>query len=116
MSRAGCNGGWVGVIRAGCIERVCRRLTCCHSDACALACSAIPNVLALLSGWRSNPTLLASQALAERRRWDLVVFDPPKLAPSRKTLEKATRKYRRLNALAMQVGAIKSYCGGWVGG
>ena len=44
------------------------------------------------------------QALAERRRWDLVVFDPPKLAPSRKTLEKATRKYRRLNAMAIQVG------------
>lgn len=44
-----------------------------------------------------------SQALAERRRWDLVVFDPPKLAPSRKALDKATRKYRRLNALAIQL-------------
>ncbi len=43
------------------------------------------------------------QALTERRRWDFVVFDPPKLAPSRKTLEKATRKYRRLNAMAMKV-------------
>lgn len=47
-----------------------------------------------------------AQALAERRRWDCVVFDPPKLAPSRKTLERATRKYRRLNALAMQVVVV----------
>lgn len=47
-----------------------------------------------------------AQALAERRRWDLVVFDPPKLAPSRKALDKATRKYRRLNAMAMQVRAV----------
>ena len=46
----------------------------------------------------------STQALAEGRRWDMVVFDPPKLAPSRKTLDKATRKYRRLNAMAMQVG------------
>jgi 23S rRNA G2069 N7-methylase RlmK/C1962 C5-methylase RlmI len=35
-----------------------------------------------------------------------VVFDPPKLAPSRKALDKATRKYRRLNAMAMQVRAV----------
>ena len=59
----------------------------------------------------------SAQALAEGRRWDLVIFDPPKLAPSRKTLEKATRKYRRLNAMAMQVG-IWLRCGtggGWCG-
>jgi 23S rRNA G2069 N7-methylase RlmK/C1962 C5-methylase RlmI len=41
--------------------------------------------------------------VAEKRRWNLVVFDPPKLAPSRKTLEKASRKYRRLNGLAMSL-------------
>ena len=46
------------------------------------------------------------QALAERKQWDIVVFDPPKLAPSRKTLDKATRKYRKLNAMAMQARSV----------
>ena len=55
----------------------------------------------------------APQAIAEKRRWELVVFDPPKLAPNRKALDKATRKYRKLNGQAMQVGGR---VGGWVAG
>ena len=54
------------------------------------------------------------QALAEKLKWDLVVFDPPKLAPNRKSLERATRKYRRLNSQAMQVRCV--CVGGWGGG
>ncbi|GAQ87325.1 hypothetical protein KFL_003450110 [Klebsormidium nitens] len=44
-------------------------------------------------------------ALAAGRQWDLVVLDPPKLAPSKKVLDRAAAKYRRLNALAMQLTA-----------
>ena len=34
--------------------------------------------------------------------WDVVVCDPPKLAPSVKDLPRATPKYRKLNGLAMR--------------
>ncbi|XP_024534253.1 uncharacterized protein LOC9642425 isoform X2 [Selaginella moellendorffii] len=42
-------------------------------------------------------------ALSKGETWDVVVLDPPKLAPSRKFLEKAAIKYRNLNAMAMQL-------------
>ena len=35
--------------------------------------------------------------------WDFVVLDPPKLAPSKKDLGRAARKYIRLNSLAIQL-------------
>eukprot|EP00891_Asterochloris_glomerata_P001710 jgi/Astpho2/1710/e_gw1.00032.69.1_t len=35
--------------------------------------------------------------------WDVVVLDPPKLAPNRKSLDKANSMYRKLNGLAMRV-------------
>ena len=31
--------------------------------------------------------------------WDVVVLDPPKLAPNRKSLDKANSMYRKLNGL-----------------
>lgn len=37
------------------------------------------------------------------REWDFVVLDPPKLAPSRKDLDRAARKYTRLNCLALRL-------------
>ncbi|KAH8072824.1 S-adenosylmethionine-dependent methyltransferase [Aureococcus anophagefferens] len=42
---------------------------------------------------------------ASDARYDVVVCDPPKLAPSAKTLPRATRKYQKINALAL--GAVK---------
>ena len=45
------------------------------------------------------------QALAARQQWDLVVLDPPKLAPNRRALVKATRKYQQLNTAAMRLVA-----------
>lgn len=36
------------------------------------------------------------------RGWDVVICDPPKFAPSVRDLQKATRKYRKLNGLAMR--------------
>ncbi|XP_039004107.1 ribosomal RNA large subunit methyltransferase I-like isoform X1 [Hibiscus syriacus] len=35
--------------------------------------------------------------------WDIVVLDPPKLAPSRKVLQSASGMYRKLNSLAMKI-------------
>lgn len=44
-----------------------------------------------------------SAAAKEGRQWDIVVLDPPKLAPSRKALTGALRKYESLNASAMRL-------------
>ncbi|XP_024360632.1 uncharacterized protein [Physcomitrium patens] len=42
-------------------------------------------------------------ALSEGKQWDIVVLDPPKLAPNRKVLQRATAKYRNLNAMAIRL-------------
>ena len=36
------------------------------------------------------------------RDFDIVICDPPKFAPTVKDLERASRKYRKLNGLAMR--------------
>lgn len=41
--------------------------------------------------------------LADRERFDLVIVDPPKLAPSMRHLERAQGAYRRLNARALEL-------------
>lgn len=43
------------------------------------------------------------EADAEERQWDIIVLDPPKLAPSRKSLERARSKYKALNRLAIRL-------------
>ncbi len=43
------------------------------------------------------------QMIANGRRFDTVVLDPPKFAPTRDDLQDALRKYHDLNGLAMQV-------------
>ncbi|KAL3691593.1 hypothetical protein R1sor_005244 [Riccia sorocarpa] len=43
-----------------------------------------------------------SLSVAEGKSWDIVILDPPKLAPSRRVLPRAVASYRRLNALAMR--------------
>ncbi|KAG0447962.1 hypothetical protein HPP92_028078 [Vanilla planifolia] len=42
-------------------------------------------------------------AASKNELWDLVILDPPKLAPRRKVLQSASGMYRRLNSLAMQI-------------
>jgi 23S rRNA G2069 N7-methylase RlmK/C1962 C5-methylase RlmI len=39
----------------------------------------------------------------EKREFDIVICDPPKLAPSRATLDKATNKYKKINSLALSL-------------
>lgn len=43
------------------------------------------------------------EAALRGEQWDLVVLDPPKLAPSKKSLDRATIKYRALNRSAMRL-------------
>lgn len=45
----------------------------------------------------------AKQAAVDGERYDLVVLDPPKLAPNRKALARATSRYRRLNQAALEL-------------
>src|SRR5690606_30406314 len=42
-------------------------------------------------------------AKAERRRWDVVILDPPAFVKRRKDLKEGSLAYRRLNELGLQV-------------
>ncbi|KAJ1484136.1 S-adenosyl-L-methionine-dependent methyltransferase, partial [Baffinella frigidus] len=44
-------------------------------------------------------------ALSQGKQWDVVVLDPPKLAPSRKDLDRAASKYKKFNKAA--IGCVK---------
>jgi hypothetical protein len=52
---------------------------------------------------KADVAAFMQSAVVEGRTWDVVVLDPPKLAPSKKVLDRAAAKYRKLNALAMQL-------------
>jgi 23S rRNA (cytosine1962-C5)-methyltransferase len=41
------------------------------------------------------------EALEQRRRWDAIVLDPPKLAPTAAHAERASRAYKDINRLAL---------------
>jgi 23S rRNA G2069 N7-methylase RlmK/C1962 C5-methylase RlmI len=43
------------------------------------------------------------RAATEGQKFDIVVLDPPKLAPNKKALPRATRKYTQLNAAAIKL-------------
>ncbi|KAH8057262.1 S-adenosylmethionine-dependent methyltransferase [Aureococcus anophagefferens] len=59
------------------------------------------------TGWTRAPSRRRTCPRGSRpaARCGVVVCDPPKLAPSAKTLPRATRKYQKINALAL--GAVK---------
>ncbi len=59
-------------------------------------------------------------SLAEGRRWDAIVLDPPKLAPTAAHAERAARAYKDINRLALQLlapgGLLLSFsCSGAIG-
>jgi len=62
---------------------------------------------AQLNGWQQSQyhflkddiVKYMQQQIVEGTQWDLVVLDPPKLAPNRKSLNRALAKYRKLNTL-----------------
>ncbi|KAG8069925.1 hypothetical protein GUJ93_ZPchr0006g41933 [Zizania palustris] len=52
---------------------------------------------------KEDSTAFMKGAISRNEVWDLVILDPPKLAPRKKVLQSASGMYRSLNALAMQV-------------
>ncbi|KAL5811531.1 hypothetical protein ACOSQ4_028099 [Xanthoceras sorbifolium] len=52
---------------------------------------------------REDATEFMKGALSRNELWDIVILDPPKLAPRRKDLQSASGMYRNLNSLAMQL-------------
>jgi 23S rRNA G2069 N7-methylase RlmK/C1962 C5-methylase RlmI len=54
---------------------------------------------------RADMATYLREALARGEIYDVVVLDPPKLAPTRGTLNRATRKYASLNAAAARLVA-----------
>ncbi len=70
----------------------------------------------LRSNYEANQMAFASEQLivadvfqylrnanAENLHWDLIILDPPKLAPSRKSLPRAERAYKDLNMQALKL-------------
>ncbi|TVU32782.1 hypothetical protein EJB05_24538, partial [Eragrostis curvula] len=52
---------------------------------------------------KGDATAFMKGAISKNELWDLIILDPPKLAPRKKVLQSASGMYRNLNALAMQV-------------
>lgn len=52
---------------------------------------------------KSDVSEFMKKARENNSSWDIVILDPPKLAPSRKALQKALRKYMSLNISAMKL-------------
>lgn len=52
---------------------------------------------------REDASEFMKEAASRHESWDIVVLDPPKLAPRRKVLQSASGMYRSLNSLAMQI-------------
>ncbi|KAM6575804.1 hypothetical protein CsatA_024131 [Cannabis sativa] len=52
---------------------------------------------------REDATEFMKGALSRNESWDIVILDPPKLAPRKKVLQSATGMYRNLNCLAMKL-------------
>ncbi|KAL1537154.1 ribosomal RNA large subunit methyltransferase I [Salvia divinorum] len=57
----------------------------------------------VISFRKEDATHFMKKAIANDDSWDIVILDPPKLAPSRKALQNASGMYRNLNSLAMQL-------------
>ena len=75
--------------------------------------SLLNNVESRVEFCREDATKFMQEALKQGKQWDIVILDPPKLAPSRALLKKAIRKYVALNAAAMRLvrpGGILMTC------
>ncbi|KAL6998861.1 hypothetical protein U1Q18_000030 [Sarracenia purpurea var. burkii] len=56
-----------------------------------------------ISFLRRDAADFMKDAVSRNECWDIVIMDPPKLAPRRKVLESASGMYRNLNSLAMRL-------------
>lgn len=52
---------------------------------------------------KEDATVFMKDALSRNESWDIVILDPPKLAPRKKVLQSASGMYRTLNSLAMRL-------------
>ncbi|CAM8877049.1 unnamed protein product [Rhodiola kirilowii] len=52
---------------------------------------------------KEDATEFMKNALRKHLSWDIVILDPPKLAPRKKFLQNASGMYKNLNSLAMQL-------------
>ncbi|HMN44505.1 MAG TPA: class I SAM-dependent rRNA methyltransferase [Povalibacter sp.] len=94
-------GAWgLGALRAGATE-----VTCVDSSAIALE-----NLQATAQANGLKPNVIRGDAFdvmeslhAEKRRFDVVVIDPPAFIKRRKDIPKGEAAYKRLNQLAMQL-------------
>ncbi|XP_013585582.1 PREDICTED: ribosomal RNA large subunit methyltransferase I [Brassica oleracea var. oleracea] len=53
--------------------------------------------------FKQDSTEFMKGALSREETWDIVILDPPKLAPRKKVLHNAAGMYRSLNSLAMRL-------------
>ena len=94
-------GGWgLGALRAGATE-----VTCVDSSAPALEglqAAAAANGLKPAT-LRGDAFEVMEQLHAEKRRFDVVVIDPPAFIKRKKDIPKGEAAYRRLNQLAIQL-------------
>lgn len=94
-------GAWgLGALRAGATE-----VTCVDSSA-----TALENLQATAKANGLKPGVIRGDAFAvmeslhaEKRRFDVVVIDPPAFIKRRKDIPKGEAAYKRLNQLAMQL-------------
>ncbi|XP_024960073.1 uncharacterized protein LOC112500736 isoform X2 [Cynara cardunculus var. scolymus] len=56
-----------------------------------------------ISFLKQDATVFMKNAASRNEVWDIVIMDPPKLAPRRKVLQSASGMYRNLNSLAMRL-------------
>jgi len=94
-------GAWgLGALRAGATE-----VTCVDSSATALeTLQATARANALKPATIRGDAFDVMESLhAERRRFDVVVIDPPAFIKRRKDIPKGEAAYKRLNQLAMQL-------------
>ncbi|XP_057453292.1 uncharacterized protein LOC130745166 isoform X2 [Lotus japonicus] len=56
-----------------------------------------------ISFLKQDATKFMKNALLRDESWDIVIIDPPKMAPSKKVLHSASGMYRSMNSLAMQL-------------
>ena len=55
------------------------------------------------SSWRATPSETLEALIAERRRFDAIVVDPPAFIKRKKDHPKGLAAYRRINQLALQL-------------
>lgn len=65
--------------------------------------NAMLNALNTCTFIKQDASKMMDESIQQKKQWDIVILDPPKLAPTRKSLASARRKYESLNTKAMKL-------------